>query len=221
MSANKHILFLVSAILLLSCGRYEPPVTFDEAQPANTNAISAFPGSVCGEYAAVDGASILTVSGNIVTRTHDYEVKTVKDSIVPPLYLKSDTIFISGYPDSVFAANVKIYGDSLVINVHYMDTLFMLTDSSALKKFKGYYFLNERYAIDNSKYTWGVRKLSVIKGVLTLTQIGSQKDLNDLREITETDDTTVSSFAPTRRQFKQFLRYQDDEMTEQFTRIKR
>ncbi len=216
MDKCKRITVLALLILLAACG---PSVTFDAAQPSGSPALAKFPNNVQGDYISNDKASIITISDHLVLRAYDYTVKTLKDSIPFVFHLRNDTLFSNEGEDSVFATNVKINGDTMLTDVNYTDTLFMITDSSVLKKFKGHFFLNERYRSDDNRYTWGVRKLSVVKGILTLAEIGSQKDLNDMREITETTDTAVTNFAPTRKQFKQFLKTEDEE-GENFTLLR-
>jgi hypothetical protein len=216
MKRLKQIIIVTSLALFSACG---PSITFEEAQPANTKALSKFPKNVQGNFISEDQASIVTISDDIVLRAYDYTVKTAKDSLPFMLHLRHDTLFSNEGEGSVFATNVKIAGDSIITDVRYTDTLFMITDSSVLKKFKGHYFLNERFRADGNAYSWSVRKLSVEKGVLTITEIGSQKDLDDLRAITEITDTTATKFAPTRKQFKQFLETKDDGDGEKFTRI--
>ena len=171
-----------------------------------------------GEFIADDQASVVTISDDLILRKYDYIVKTTKDSIPFPFHLRNDTLFSNENGDSVFATNVKVTGDTIITNVRYIDTLFMLSDSSVLKKFKGYYFLNERFNRDNT-CTWSVRKLLVEKGVLTITEIGTPKDLDDLRTITETADSTQTNFAPSRKQFKQFLKTEGED-GEKFTRLR-
>lgn len=217
MKRFKQIIIVTSLALCSACG---PSVTFEEAQPSNTKALFKFPRNVQGDFISEDQASIVTISDDLVLRAYDYSVKTFKDSIPFEFHLRHDTLFSNDKEDSVFATDVKITGDTIITNVRYTDTLFMITDSSVLKKFKGYYFLNERFKTDSNVYTWSVRKLSVEKGVLTISEIGSQKDLDDLRAITETTDTTATKFAPTRKQFKQFLETKDDEEGEKFTRLR-
>ena len=215
MNGLKQMLLSTSLALLAACG---PSITFDEAQPSNTKALSKFPDKARGDYISDDQASVVTISDDFVLRTYDYTVKTLKDSIPFAFHLRKDTLFSNEGEDSVFATNVKVNGDTMLTEVHYTDTLFMLTDSSVLKKFRGYYFLNERFKTENG-YTWGVRKLSVVKGILTITEISSPKDLANLREITDTSGTTVSNFAPTRKQFREFLKAEDEE-GEKFTLLR-
>ena len=97
---------------------------------------------------------------------------------------------------------VQVSGDTIKLHVRQADTLFLLSDSNVLKKFKGYYFLNYRA----DKNTWWVQKLSLTKGVLTIGNITDSAAISHLKQLTESpQDTTSLPFSPTKKQFKRFL----------------
>ena len=92
---------------------------------------------------------------------------------------------------------------TVIQHANWTDTLFNISADNVLKKFKGYYFLNNRYK-DSS---WEVKKLSLKKGVLTVGSVSDNDDIQKLKEITETTaDTTSTNFTLSRKQFKKFVK---------------
>jgi hypothetical protein len=201
----------ISIVLFYSC---EPAATFDEPQPADIKSLTAFPKRIQGKFLADDQASILTITDKLITRYYDFHFKEHKDSLNSSYKLIGDTLV--NVTDST-KEKVILRGDSIIQHYNATDTLFSISKDNILKKFKGYYFLNNLY----NENTWGVSKLSLEKGVLSIASISNKEDIQKLKEITETSgDTTSTSFSPTRRQFKSFLRQEGFGKKETFTRMK-
>ena len=205
------LVIFVWTILLYGC---EPAATFDKPQPADIKSLTAFPKSIQGRYLASDQASILTITDELMTRNYDFEVKEHKDSIISSYKLVGDTLvnLTDNTKEKVF-----LKGDTIIQHYNGTDTLFNISTDNILKKFKGYYFLNKLYN-DNA---WGVNKLLLNRGVITIASISDKDDVQKLKEISETSaDTTSTNFSLTRRQFKTFLRQDGFGEQETFTRMK-
>ncbi len=203
----------IIAILVLGFIACNDPVTFNSPQPTNAADENSFPEKLMGNYLSEDKYSILTIDSNSIVNTYDYDEKEHKDSLDTSYVLKGDTIF-SKNSDS--KEKVVIKGDTLLKHVHFTDTLFTITDSSLLRYFKGYYFLN----IKSKTNSWVVQKLSLQKGKLTIGHVSDSADLHKLQEITGTvEDTITIPFSLTRRQFKKFLRNEGFSNKEVFTKI--
>ena len=97
----------------------------------------------------------------------------------------------------------KIYRDSLG-GEGYVDTIINLAKNDQIKKYKGYYFLNP-FLDENA---WEVQKVKFKKGILSISQISSEEEIEMLVEITETlsDSTRPYSINPNKKQFKEFLK---------------
>jgi hypothetical protein len=202
---------VIIALFLESC---EPAAIFDQPQPVYINPLTSFPGRLQGKYLSVDQASIVTIEDKLLTRTFDFDVQEHKDSISSSYILKGDTI-----TDQTNGTKEKVLlkGDYVIKHVHWIDTLFNISEDNVLKKLKGYYFLNIRY----SDSAWEVIKLSLKDGVLTVGSVSVEEDLQKLEKITETSsDTLPSRFTLKRKQFKKFIRQEGFSEQETFTRIK-
>lgn len=198
-------------VLLESC---EPPATFDKPQPDNVNSLPTFPERLQGKYLSSDQASILLVTNKVITRHYDFEYKEHKDNIGSLYKIVGDTLV--NLSDNT-KEKVIIRGDSIIQHFDEIDTLFSLSSDNILKKFKGHYFLSNRFS-DNE---WEVKKLNLQNGKLTIGSISSQDDIKKLKEITEsTSDSTSTKFTLTRRQFKKFINHEgfDEQVT--FIRMK-
>ncbi len=212
---------LVTAFIILflswGCG---PAITFNEPQPANVAALSSFPDKLKGDYLSEDGESTVSISDKIMLRTYDYQVADHKDSIQGSWHVGHDTLYSGKGSDSVLATNVSIKGDSIISRVHYVDTLFLISENGVMKKFKGYYFLNDLVKNDSNKNAWAVKQIALARGTLTISAIGNPKDLDNLREITETTDTATYNFSPSPKQFRQFIRRRGEVPGTRFHHIK-
>ncbi len=203
----------IIAILVLGFIACKDPITFNSPQPSNTPDVNSFPEKLEGNYLSEDKYSILSIDSNSIVNTYDYDEKEHKDSLDTSYVLKGDTIFSK---NSDFKEKVVIKGDTLLKHVHFKDTIFTITDSSLLRFFKGYYFLNTK----RNTNSWIVQKLSLQKGKLTIGHVSDSADLHKLQEITSSvEDTITIPFSLTRRQFKKFLRNDGFSNKEVFTKI--
>lgn len=196
----------VATLMLAGCG---PVATFDEPQPEGIRSLSAFPQRLQGRYQSEDGNSVLAITERLVTRHFDFEVREHRDSLGSSFKLSEDTLcnLEEGTTEIVIQD-----GDTVVSRVAWTDTLFSISENNILKRFKGYYFLNKRYRKD----VWVVAKLAFSRGVLAIGNVSTPEDIQNLRAITEyPPDTDSTHFAPSRKQFRQFLRqdgFRDEEL---------
>lgn len=198
---------------LFSC---EPPVTFTEPQPVDTDNLSKFPNRIKGHYLSLSDSSTLTISDNLIERTYDFDYKIHPNQLDSIARLSGDTLINIETNERVL---IKRNGDSLMIHVHNVDTLFQMDYDNVIRKFKGYYFLNTRY----DKTSWSVEKLQLSKGQLIISGISTEQDIESLKEITETANDTVLnySFTTTKRQFKKFVKKDGFRDSETFIRLKK
>ena len=201
---------LIAALIFYSCG---PAATFDKPQPDNLTSLAAFPPQLQGNYLAADHASVLTITDKLITRHYDYYMKELRDSLGPPYKLAGDTLINQ---ENGTREIVLLKGDTIMQNANWMDTLFNISNDNILKKFKGYYFLNNRYY----DHSWEVKNMKLKRGLLSIGSISTKEDIQKLKEITETTADTVSThFSLTRRQFKRFIKQEGFGDQETFTRI--
>lgn len=208
------VVSIIATLTLASCDQSAiPAATFDKAQPDKIKSIVSFPEFLKGRYLAPDQASTVTIADKIITRHFEFDFKEHKDSLGSSWALEGDTLI-----DLTEGTKQKVLlkGDTVIQHANWTDTLFCISDDNVLKKFNGYYFLNERY----NENTWGVKKLFLKKGILSIGSISSLDEIQKLKEITETKaDTMSTNFTLTKRQFKKFVKQDGFSEKETFSRI--
>ena len=198
----KKIKVISATVILTILFACEARVTFNEPQPANVENLLKFPQRLQGEYLSLENGSILTIDNKLIQRIYDFDYKIHPSEIDSTSIINGDTLIdittnektIIRYDDS----------DSLIIHVHYIDTLFQMNYDNVVRKFKGYLFLNIRYG----KESWEVKKMQLEKGKLVIGRISTKDEIEKLKEITETLEDTAPpyNFTATKKQFGQFIK---------------
>ncbi|MFT3846208.1 MAG: hypothetical protein QM725_14220 [Lacibacter sp.] len=202
---------LVMALMLSSC---EPAVTFNKPQPDTEKPLIDFPDRLHGNYLSEDQASVITITDSVITRHYEFDYSQHKDSIGASCKIVGDSLVNTS---NGIKEKISLQGDSLIHHESWTDTLFRISDENVLKKFRGYYFLNNRFKDKG----WEVKQMWLKKGVLTIGSISDKSDIQKLKEITETTaDTTSTTFSITKKQLKQFVKQDGFGNREKFTRIK-
>ena len=194
----KLISALIGLTSLMAC---DSPATFTTPQPDGVENLSEFPGRLQGHYASTKDSSTLSISAHWILRIYDFDKKIDTAELGSSARLSGDTLFDLNTNHKTL---LRREGDSLMAYVHYIDTLFQMTRENMVRKFKGYYFLNQRYG----DVGWEVRKMQLSKGELLISSISAEQDVAQLKEITETSLDTVPpyKFIVTKRQFRKFVR---------------
>ena len=210
----KRLKFFLFILLtgLIAC---EPPVTFSEPQPAGIDNLSSFPSRLQGNYLSLEDNSMLSINDKLIQRTYDFDYKIHINQLDSTSILSGDTIFDLLSNEKTI---IKREGDSLVIHVNYNETLFQLNYDNVVRKYKGYYFINNRY----DKESWEVKKMQLTKGQLIISSISTSLDLENLKEITATQQDTIApyKFTTSKKQFKKFIKNEGFSESETFVRIK-
>ena len=200
----------IIAVFLYSC----ETVTFDQPQPATVKSLSTFPKRIQGKYISNNQASVITIADELMTIVYDFDEKMHKDSIGPSYKLIGDTLV-----DVNNGSKKKIVfnGDTIVQHQNWTDTIFHISPDNILKRFKGYYFLNEQIQPN----VWTITKIGLKNGVLTAGKISKETEIVQLREIAETTaDTASTHFNLTKRQFKNFVQHKGFSDEETYTRMR-
>lgn len=194
----------------------EPPVTFNEPQPTETDNLSKFPDRLQGQYLSIADNSTLSIGDKLIRRIYDYDFKVNINQLDSNYRISGDTIFNIKENESKI---LKREGDTIIEHIHTVDTLFQITYDNVVRKFKGCYFLNTRY----DKESWEVKKIQLVKGQLVISSISTKLDLENLKEVTETPQDTVPpyKFAATKKQFKKFIKNDGFSDNEIFVRKKK
>lgn len=197
---------------LVAC---EPLVTFIEPQPVDTENLSKFPSRLRGVYLSLSDSSILTINDKLIQRTYDFEYKIHPNQLASTARLLGDTLINVETSEREL---IKQDGDSLLIHIHIVDTLFLMDYDNVVRKFKGRYFLNTR----DDKSGWSVEKMQLSKGQLMISSISTKEEIESLKVITETAQDTVApyNFIATKRQFKKFVKNGGFSDSETFVKMK-
>jgi len=212
MKQFKLILTLIMITSLFAC---DPPVTFNEPQPVDTDNLSKFPKRLQGKYLSLSDSSFLVVNEKLIQRIYDLDQMMHTNQLDSNSQLSGDTL-INLVNNSKEV--VKRNGDSIITHVHYIDTLFQINYDNVVRKLKGYYFLNKRY----DKESWEVQKMKLSKGKLMISSISDKNDIESLKTITESSEDTVApyNFTASKKQFKEFLKNNGFSDSETFVKLK-
>ncbi|MEP7169764.1 MAG: hypothetical protein ABI855_10385 [Bacteroidota bacterium] len=203
---------LYLCIFLSSC---EPEASFGEPQPGDVNELSSFPKGMQGDYSNQKDSSILTILEKEVRRTYFWEAKGSLTDLDTNLHLVDSFLVSTNGTEKI---PVLVIGDSFVMNNNFfVDTLFKISETNVLKKYKGYYFLNKK----NQANHWNVTRLSLNKGIISTGTITTLEKIKALQEITETIDSSSYDFEVTPKQFKKFLKDEGFTNEATFMRIKK
>src|SRR5690606_16120241 len=88
----KRLKLISTFIILTSLLACEPPVTFNEPQPADTDNLSKFPKRLQGQYLSLADNSTLSISDKLIQRTYDYDYKVHQNQLDSTFRLSGDTI---------------------------------------------------------------------------------------------------------------------------------
>lgn len=190
-------------------------MTFSEPQPTGIDNLSKFPTRLQGRYLNPKDNSALLVSKDLIKRIYDHYYKVHISQLDSTEQLSGDTILNVKTKEKIL---IKRDGDSLIMHVHYIDTLFQMDYDNVVRKFKSYYFINKRY----DKTSWEVKKIQLIQGRLILSTISTKTDVENLKQLTESPTDTVSpyKFSTTKKHFKKFIKNSGFSDSETFVRQK-
>lgn len=208
MTKKKYIYFILTLISILIGCTPKPEVRFLEPQPRNKHDLKDFPKEYQGQYMSKSDSSILTIDSKMIyqewsgfSKVSDVEMQDELDTI----YKEDIKIEISDN----WTMTVNVEGDSATIKTYGIDTLFLLSENTKLRKFKGYLFLN--YSCPDS--TWRVKILKLEDNQLDFEKLVSSSEIDTLREVTpiftEIDTTTNKpdhhDLQPKRKELKAIL----------------
>ncbi|MBK8808084.1 MAG: hypothetical protein IPO21_16155 [Bacteroidales bacterium] len=209
----KRLKIISTIIILTSLLACEPSVTFTDPQPIDMNNLSKFSIKLQGQYLSLSDNSTLIIGEKLIQRIYDYNYKIHPNQLDSNSRIYGDTIINL---NTFERAIIRQDGDSLILHIHNIDTLFQMDLDNVVRKFKGYYFLNTCY----DKTSWSVKKMQLSEGELIISSISTKQDLENLKEITETPKDTVQTykFTATKKQFKEFIKNEGFSDTEIFAR---
>ncbi len=88
----KRLKLISSFIILTSLFACEPPVTFNEPQPTESDNLSKFPNRLQGQYLSIADNSTLSIGDKLIQRIYDYDYKVHPNQLGSSARLSGDTI---------------------------------------------------------------------------------------------------------------------------------
>jgi len=208
----RSVTILILALILNSC---DNPVRFEVPQPEGRRNEQSIPKKLTGHYSSLSDSSNLTISDRLILK------RKVSNQSIPLSSLDSAerANIQRGTHDTTqeigLQIKMTIKGVTVFQHIEYRDTLFSSSRGDLLRKFKGYYFINQQ----TSKSRWSVTKIAKVKGGLTLGNVSSVDDIKNLRELTGVLSDTTNTFHPTRKQLRAFLKAQGFSNEEIFIKL--
>ena len=206
---------IISVFLILTnlfaCSTNEPPVTFNEPQPAETRNLSKFPNKLQGNYLSLNDNSLLIISDKLIQRVTTIDNVIHLSELDSNSRLSGDTIFNS-ITNSTIVVTRK--GDSLYHHGRYIDTLFQIGINNVLRRQNSNYFLSTKHDDES----WIIQKINISDDQLLISNISLEMDKESLKMITKLTQDTISPFKykATQKQFMNFINSGGFKETERF-----
>lgn len=99
-----------------------------------------------------------------------------------------------------------------------IDTLFNLNNDNVIRKYMGYYFINNRV----EQNVWEVQQIQFSKRILTIHYVSNEERIKTLEKITESNLDTLApnNYSVTKKQFKDFVKNDGFGSNETYVRLK-
>jgi hypothetical protein len=206
---------IVSVFLILTnlfaCSTNEPPVTFNEPQPAETSNLSRFPNKLRGNFLSLNDNSLLIISDKLIQRVTTIDNVIHLSELDSNSRLSGDTIFNSRTNSRIV---VTRKGDSLYHHGRYIDTLFQIGINNVLRRQNSNYFLSTKHDDES----WIIQKINISDNQLLISNISLEMDKENLKMITKLTQDTIPpfKFSATQKQFTNFINSGGFKETERF-----
>jgi hypothetical protein len=169
---------LILAAVSFSCGRFTESPIFPRPQPDRGIELKEIPKKLMGIYKglpdSVDSAHLIITDKEIIVKI----VRNPNMSIAELDYAKRQNLKNTTYQEGNDSLIVKVTADSVFQrNVHF-DTLYYSSDKYLIKKFRGYYFCNQRF-----RDKWVVRTLSVTENGILISKGRTKKEIDELEDL--------------------------------------
>jgi len=178
-------LFIIAIISYIHCG---PDVFFTHPQPEHRRNLTNIPQQFLGKFRSLDDSSVFLINTNIIIRKWSEMAMVSREELNKELdsQFTQSTIW---HADSNLIFDIQIIGDSALVNATEIDTIFALKNENLMRKFKGYFFLNEY--IEKNK--WKVMLMRINYDTLEFCSAVQSSVIDSIRtfvEVEESQDTT-------------------------------
>jgi len=208
---KKVIFILATVILIISCKKSDAPACidcvvlyFESPQPNKDSELNLFPTKFRGLYIN-DDSTFIRIEKDRILKEYFYKNIIHKRELDS---LKEESTIVNGklvLKDFRTEFDLKPKGDSVLLTMKMIDTLFRFSMNQKAKRIDGQLILSTKDSI-----YWNVEFLSIEKEFLNFKNLYEKKDLKKLDSVTKIKGKMLDSISylikPTRTEFKKILK---------------
>jgi hypothetical protein len=197
---RQTVLFCFS-LLLFSCKEIRiENVLFSESQPSGDKSLNTIPNTLKGDYFNSSDSSYFLIRDNLIIKTREGSEAIHIDSLRDDEKFTRDTIFEESVSTKII---IKRKGDSVFTHYIIKDTFFSLCKENIVKKYKGIYYFNN---YDQLAKAWSLFAITKNRKTISIQYLDSLSSKR-LQTICGSTDDSSQIFSPTKKQFREFLRF--------------
>lgn len=199
------VLYMVIAWTFSSC---DSPATFVTPQPELDKNESHFNWRYRGSYMSNNDSSLLIIDKHHIRQEWSIILESTKSEIdsASDWHIKDGALYIKDNPEPFV---MSMNGDSVRVMLDWVDTLFSISPSNVLRKWRGYYFLNFMHG----PQSWGVEVLKLDRhGALNLLEMRNNSEIEKIEPITDVEkelgqdgEVVNVRLRPSKRQLKDLI----------------
>lgn len=203
----KNIIHSILFLCFFAISCMEPPIVFEEAQPATVPAESQINLLYRGFYFCESDSALVYINKTTVYKEKLFDFAITIDEVD----LIEELSFVNGklyFEDDPSPLPTHVNGDTISSQINLRDTLFDLGPKSVLKYYKGHQILNNQLGPEK----WEVNILSLDENLnLKLYSTTLPKDLEALEKLTPVKDISTEQqiqfkIKPTEMEFGEILK---------------
>lgn len=196
------IIFILAAISF-SCGPLTESPIITEPQPDKGTELNEIPKKLLGTYKSlansVDSTHLFITEKQIIIRI----VRNPNVSIAELLPTERRSLKDTVYQEGNDSMAVRITADSIFQRSVHFDTLYYSSGKYLIKKFKGYYFCNQKF-----RDKWLVRTLRITDNGILISKPRSKEEVTKLKDYASIEPDSIVYDTP---RVEKLLAYLTDE----------
>jgi hypothetical protein len=207
-------LVFILATLAFSCGRFPESPLSTEPQPDKETELKEIPRKLIGTYTSltdsVDSAHLIITDKEIIMKIVRNPNMSIAEIDSTERRNLKDTIYIEGN-DSM---TVRVTTDSVLQRSVHFDTLYYPSNKFVIKKFRGYYFCNQKF-----RDKWLARTLRITDNGILISKGRSKDEIAGLVDYASSEPDSIAYDNPGIEKLRTYLtdeRFRDEWM---FVRI--
>lgn len=216
----KKYISILAVIIFCSCKEIpaENSLYFTEAQPISDSQLKKIPSKFTGIYFMKDSV-FLNINKSMIAYQYDYDVKIHEnqmDSLKDEIIFKENKFFLKS-TDEVLKS--KKIGDSISLNLKYLDTIFAFSKKNIAKRINGKLILSTK----DSVY-WRIKILTLDENTIKIQELYADSDLKIFDSICNIKGEQIENsnvlVQPTRSEFAKILKVEGLGIERRFKKLK-